>query len=83
MKRIEAKAGERSSSLRDMVVFLLFVSRKKGTPRRRSFKGLIDFWSVEVATPYKHYKHDFLYQRGSDHFIESLKRLQMQAFILP
>ena len=53
MKRIEAKAGERSSPLRDMIVFFAVMKHKKGTPRRRSFKGLIDFRSVEVATPYK------------------------------
>ena len=55
MKRIEAKAGERSSPLRDMIVFFTVVKHKKERrPRHSAVKTMIKNGSAWKPTPTKY-----------------------------
>ena len=59
VNRIYTKSGRTQFAPTGYDCFFAVMKHKKGTPRRRSFKGLIDFWSVGVATPYKKYHLGF------------------------
>ena len=61
VNRIYTKSGRTQFAPTGYDCFFAVMKHKKGTPRRRSFKRLIDFWSVEGAgvrwTPLRQQKH--------------------------